>query len=127
MDNDYKVRFCPLRADMNQGSKLSGGTTGCAPNINESPTFQAYVKAATAWMITSGTGTPGSVGDGKTFGAGFVLGNAALEETPVELWSKQDQKDKFPLATVALFKSNAERLNLRHEEPSPEMRARSWG
>ena len=51
---------------MNQGSMLSGGPKGRVPNIDESPTFKAYVESATAIVINSGAGTTGSVGDGES-------------------------------------------------------------
>jgi hypothetical protein len=124
MDNDIQVAFCPGWTDMNQGRMLSGGPAGCVPNINESPTFPAFVKATTACLISSGVGTPGSVGNGTVFGGGFVLGDAGLGDTPVELWSAGDLRDRFHLAEVALFESNAERLNLRLEVPSAFVRDR---
>ena len=71
---------------------LSVGPAGRVPNINESPTFTAFAAAVTESLINSGKGTPGSVGDGDVFGVGFALGNEGLSSTPVELWSKDDQK-----------------------------------
>ena len=108
---------------MNQESMLSCGAASRGPNINESPTFTAFAVAMTESLINSGKGTPGSVGDGESFGAGFVLGDESLSSTPVELWTKKDQEEKMHLAEVAFFASNAKKYNLRLEEPSASMRA----
>lgn len=96
-----------------------GGTTPVA-ELNNSPTFQAFINKTIERIILLGRGPPGAVGDGKTIGASMRWSQAALAALPVELWPRVDIVENWHCAEVACLAPTAANLKLRHEPfPAP--------
>jgi len=101
-------------------SPTARGGTAPVAQLNNAPTFQAFINQTIDRLISLGRGAPSAVGDGKTIGASMRWSQAALSRFPVELWPQVDLVENWHCAEVACLAPTAANLKLRHEPfPAP--------
>jgi len=99
-------------------SPTARGGTAPVAQLNNAPTFQAFINQTIDRLISLGRGAPSAVGDGKTIGASMRWSQAALSRFPVELWPQVDLVENWHCAEVACLAPTTANLKLRHD-PSP--------